>query len=93
MLMLSTDGKPIIKLKQTQSNIMAFLVEIPPPVREHVNTLCYPDYGICQSLLSVWYDILKFDPNALTFTDNYLNEMKYPHSFYRYPRDLVRYAK
>ncbi|CAF4627927.1 unnamed protein product [Rotaria sp. Silwood1] len=85
MLMLSTDGKPIIKLKQTRSNIMAFLVEIPPPVREHVNTLCYPDYGICH----VWYDILKFDPNALTFTDNYLNEMKYPHSFYRYPRDLT----
>ncbi|CAF1297369.1 unnamed protein product [Rotaria magnacalcarata] len=39
-LMISTDGKPIVKSKNKQTSvwpILSFLVEIPPPVREHVN--------------------------------------------------------
>ncbi|CAF3882841.1 unnamed protein product [Adineta steineri] len=39
-LMLSTDGKPIIKSKTTQTSIwpvISYLVEIPPPLREDIN--------------------------------------------------------
>ncbi|CAF2631988.1 unnamed protein product [Rotaria sp. Silwood2] len=43
--------------------------------------------------LRVWYDIIKYDPNALTCINNYLNEIEYPHSFNRYPRDLGQYGK
>jgi hypothetical protein len=44
-------------------------------------------------LLSVWYDIIKSDQNALTFINNYLNEIEYPHTFNRYPRDLGLFRK
>ncbi|CAF3688147.1 unnamed protein product [Rotaria sp. Silwood1] len=37
--------------------------------------------------------VIKCDPNALTFIDNYLNEIEYPHSFNRHQRDLAQYRK
>ncbi|CAF1156707.1 unnamed protein product [Rotaria sordida] len=38
-------------------------------------------------------NITKCDPNALTFVDNYLNEIEYLHSFNRYKRDLAQYGR
>ncbi|CAF0877792.1 unnamed protein product [Adineta ricciae] len=48
-LLLSTDGKPIIKSKKTQTSvwpILSFLAEIPPPLREHINNIL---------LLGLWH--------------------------------------
>jgi hypothetical protein len=45
------------------------------------------------SLLCAWYDIIKRNSDALTFIDKYLEEIEYPHSFNRYPRDMANYAK
>ncbi|CAF2109542.1 unnamed protein product [Rotaria magnacalcarata] len=48
-LMISTDGKPMIKSKRTKTSIwpvMSFLVEIPPPIREDLNNML---------LLGLWH--------------------------------------
>ena len=45
------------------------------------------------SLLSDWYDVIKRYTTALTFINKYLTEIKYPHSFNRYPRDLASYGQ
>ncbi|CAF1198932.1 unnamed protein product [Adineta steineri] len=44
-------------------------------------------------LLSVWYDIIKQNTTALNFIDKCLDEISYPHSFNRRPRDFANYKK
>lgn len=44
-------------------------------------------------ILSVWNDKLKQNQTALLFIDKCMNELKYPHTFVRRPRDFTSYAK
>ncbi len=44
-------------------------------------------------LLSEWYDVLKQNRTALLFINECLNEIKYPHTFNRRPRDFSNYGK
>ena len=44
-------------------------------------------------LLSQWYDIIRRTSSALIFIDDCLNGIKYPHTFYRRPRDFKNYQK
>ncbi|CAF3121624.1 unnamed protein product [Rotaria sp. Silwood2] len=67
-LMLSTDGKNIIKSRQTQSSvwpIMSFIAEIPYPIREYYNNII---------LLGLWHS--RVTPPASILLDKIVKNLK-----------------
>ena len=43
--------------------------------------------------MTAWYDILKKNTATVDIFNNFLNEIRYPHSFNRQPRDIEYYSK
>ncbi|CAF3953082.1 unnamed protein product [Rotaria sordida] len=67
-LMLSTDGKPLIKSKQSKTSVwpvISFLVEIPPPLREYFNNIV---------LLGLWHSPVT--PPCSLLLDKIVNNIK-----------------
>ncbi|CAF1171701.1 unnamed protein product [Adineta steineri] len=72
-LMINTDGKPIVKSKQSRTSVwpvISFLCEIPPPIREHLNNTM---------LLGLWHSPVS--PPASLLLDKIVENIKVLEAF------------